>query len=315
MRILITGGLGYLGGRLAQHLAQNGGDEIVLGSRREEGPPPWLAGGRVVATPWQSLAGLVGACAGVEVVVHLAGMTAQACGEDPVGALEANAVATERLLRAAIQQRVQRFVYLSTAHVYGSPLAGVITETTCPDPVHPYATSNRAGEDAVRSAQRRGEIEGLVVRLSNAYGPPAHKDAGCWTLLVNDLCRQAVTTGRMALRSSGLQRRDLIPLTGACRAIHHLVDVPVSALGGGVFNVGGEWSPTVWEVAELVQQRCGPLLGSIPALSRVPQVESEEPGPALDYRLDALRQSGYHPDADKETEIDGLLTSCRAWFG
>ncbi len=313
MKLLITGGFGYLGGRLAQFLASQAGYEILLGSRQQAEPPPWLPQAKVVQTQWDSPTGLAQVCAGVDAVVHLAKMNAQDCASDPVAALECNAVATARLLQVAVRQGVKRFVYLSTAHVYGSPLTGVITEETCPVPLHPYATSYRAGEDVVRAAYQRGEIEGIVIRLSNAYGAPAHKDANCWMLLVNDLCRQAVTTRRMMLQSSGLQRRNFVPLADACRAIDHLLHLPVRDLAKGIFNVGGEWSPTVWEVACLVQERCGLALGFQPKLTRIPP-RIGETSAELDYRFDVLRQSGFQPDSDRVGEIDRLIEFCKASF-
>ncbi len=313
MRVLVTGGFGYLGGRLAQYLVSQTGDEILLGSRQQTEPPQWLPQAKVVQTRWDSLAGLEHICSAVDSVVHLAGMNAQDCATDPVAALELNAVATARLLQAAVRQGVKRLIYLSTAHVYGSPLTGVIIEETCPVSLHSYAASHRAGEDVVRAANQRGEIEGIVIRLSNAYGAPAHKDANCWMLLVNDLCRQAVTTQRMVLRSSGLQRRNFIPLTDACRAIDHLLHLSVQDLARDIFNVGGVWSPTVWEVACLVQERCTVALGFQPQLIRIPP-QTGETVTELDYRFDALRQTGFQPSANKVEEIDRLLNFCKASF-
>lgn len=311
MRLLVTGGFGYLGGRLAQSIASQGDHEVLLGSRRQSEPPLWLPRARVVQTRWDSPSCLEQACSGVDTVIHLAGMNAQDCAADPVAALEFNGVATARLLQAAIRQGVKRFIYFSTAHVYGSPLAGVIAEETCPVSLHPYATSHRAGEDAVRSAHKNGEIEGIVIRLSNAYGAPADKEANCWMLLMNDLCRQAVTTRHMVLRSSGLQRRDFVPLTEVCRAVDHLLIRPAQELVGGVFNLGGEWSPTVWEVAGLVRERCAAMLGFQPELSRIPP-QAGETVAELDYRIEALRRSGFQPDTDRIAEIDRLLDFCKA---
>ena len=173
MRILITGGFGYLGGRLAQFLANQAGYTILLGSRQQTRPPDWLSHVEVVQTRWDSPASLEQVCIGVNAVVHLAGMNAQDCTADPAAALEVNGLTTARLLNVAIKQRVKRFIYLSTAHIYGTPLAGVITEETCPTNLHPYATSHRAGEDVVLAAHQRGEIEGIVIRLSNGYGDVA----------------------------------------------------------------------------------------------------------------------------------------------
>ena len=245
MRLLITGGFGYLGGRFAQFLATQAGYEIILGSRQQTEPPAWLPQARVVQTPWSSLSALEHICTGVDAVVHMAGMNAQDCAADPARAVEVNALATARILQAAIRRGMKRFIYLSTAHVYGSPLRGVISEKTCPVSLHPYATSHRAGEDVVRAAHQRGDIEGIVIRLSNAYGAPVHPNATCWMLLVNDLCLQAVTTGHLVLRSAGLQRRDFVTITDADRAIAHLIYLPAQDIGDGIFNIGGACPITV----------------------------------------------------------------------
>lgn len=313
MRVLITGGFGFVGGRLAQHLASDAGDEVILGSRREWAPPGWLPWAKTVQTRWESQQALEVICVGVDAIVHLAGMNARDCASDPVAALEFNGLATSRLMRAAVRRGVGKFLYVSTAHVYGEPLAGTITELTCAVPSHPYATSHRAGEDAVRAAGRAGEIEGLVLRLSNAFGAPARKEADCWMLLINDLCRQAVTTRRMVLRSSGLQRRDFVPLAEACRAIGHFLRMPSKTAPGDVFNVGGGVSMTVWDVACLVGERCQAVLGFRPELQRVAPAPGEVSA-ALDYRIDLLRESGFDPGADPADEIDRLLAFCASSF-
>jgi UDP-glucose 4-epimerase len=313
MRILITGGFGYLGGRLAQFLASRGDNEIVLGSRQAHGVPSWLPQAQVLRTQWDRQDELERICTDIEAIVHLAGMNAQACASDPVAALEFNAVATTRLVQAATRQGIRRFIYLSTAHVYGRPLIGTITERTCAAPLHPYATSHRAGEDAVRCAHERGDVDGIVIRLSNAYGAPAHEATDSWMLLVNDLCRQAVSTRRMVLRSSGLERRDFVPLTDVCRAVEHLLRLPAKAKSRSVFNVGGEWSPTVWEMAGIVQDCCTTSLGFRPELSRATPRDGEFVTD-LDYRIDALRETGFQPLGEKLDEIQRLLGFCNRVF-
>jgi UDP-glucose 4-epimerase len=311
MRLLVTGGFGYLGGRLTQFLVSKAGYEILLGSRQQARSPPWLPQVKVAQTRWDSLIGLEEICKGVDAVVHLAGMNAQDCAADPVAALEFNAVATARLLQAAVQQGVNRFIYVSTAHVYGSPLTGVITEETCPVSLHPYATSHRAGEDMVLAAHQRRDIEGVVIRLSNAYGAPAHKDANCWTLLVNDLCRQAVMNRGIVLRSSGLQQRDFIPLHDVCRAIEHLLYQPARDIGNGLFNVGGECSMTVWEMAQRIAQCCYETLAYMPKLKR-PEPASNENSIALRYDISKLKHTGFCIEGDAESEITKTLRMCIA---
>lgn len=311
MRVLVTGGFGYLGGRLAQFLASQPGYEIVLGSRGANEPPSWLPHAKGVQTLWNSPSALEQICTGIDAVVHLAGMNAQDCVADPVGALEANAVATARILQAAIQKSVDRFIYMSTAHVYASPLVGAISETTCPVSLHPYATSHRAGEDVVRAAHERGDIQGIVVRLSNAFGAPAHVDANCWMLLVNDLCRQAVQNRQVVLRSSGLQARDFITLHDVSRALRHLLELPESASGDGLFNLGSGTSLTVWEMTQRIARCCCETLGFNPGMLR-PEESLNEKTTLFQYDINKLAKTGFALTGDMDAEINQALRFCDA---
>jgi UDP-glucose 4-epimerase len=284
-----------------------------LGSRRENTTAPWLPQAKIVRTNWDNPTSIKRILEDVDSIVHCAAMNAASCQANPVAALEVNALNTAKLVEMAIQKGVKRFIYASTAHVYGNPLAGLLNEHSRPDSLHPYASSHRAGEDAVRAASQHGEIEGLVIRISNAYGPPAHEDADCWTLLINDLSRQAVTTRRIVLRTAGLQRRNFIPLTDVCRAINLLLFRSARDLAGDIFNLGSGWSPTVFDAACLVKERCAAVLGFHPEITRVTPQPSET-APELEYRSDNLHRIGYHPQSDHTGEIDSLLEYCSAHF-
>ena len=307
-RILITGGFGYVGGRLALHLTRAADKQIALGTRSPGPSPDWLRTAAVVETPWHSDQALDRACKSMDAVIHVAGMNAQECTADPVGALEMNGVATARLLRSAIRCGVKRFIYVSTAHVYG-PLRGSITEDTCAVSLHPYATSHRAGEDAVLFAHEQQAIQGVAIRLSNSFGPPTHGGVNCWALLVNDLCRQAVRTKRLVLRSSGTQRRDFITLTDACRGIAHLLDIGSERLGNGLYNLGGKWSPTVIQMTERIATCCQKLFGHRPEIVR-PRTGLDEDAEDVDYRIDKLSSSGFTLTRDVDAEIIGTLNFC-----
>ena len=224
MKILITGGFGYIGGRLAKAIIANTEHRVILGSRESKSIPNGLDGATGVLIRWDSPESLNRITSGVDVVIHASGMNSQDCEDDPNMALEVNGIATSNLLMAAIKQKVGRFIYLSTIHVYGTPLAGRITEDSPTVGIHPYATSHQAGEDAVLMENKKGSIKGIVVRLSNAFGAPIHNDVNCWTLLVNDLCKQAVNHQELVLSSSGRQKRDFVSLTNVCSAIIHLTE-------------------------------------------------------------------------------------------
>ncbi len=298
---------------MAQHLALLN-YEILVGSRFKTSASYYQLGIECATIEWENFSSIKEACSGVDIVIHAAGMNAQDCYSDPESALYFNGVITARLIRAAIDERVKKFIYLSTAHIYGAPLCGVISETKCPQNLHPYATSHLAGEQMCLSARQQGKIEGSVLRLSNAFGAPVHKDTNCWTLLINDLCRQAATTGKLKLRSAGLQRRDFVSLTNVVRAVSHVMLLNPSQAGNGIFNVGGMWAPRVIDVAKLIQARSSVIFGYSPEIC-VAENSSDEITQDLDYCIDKLSGTGFHLLNNVTDEVDSILMYCQNFFG
>lgn len=297
---------------MAQHLRQVG-HQIVLGSRKASNSPDWLPQAEVVQTNWKDGRALEQICNGVDVVIQAAGMNAQDCAADPIAALEFNGLATARLVAAASRAGVKRFIYLSTAHVYASPLTGTIDEENCPRNLHPYATSHLAGENAVFCTSQGGKIDSVVLRLSNVFGAPVTKEVSCWVLLVNDLCRQAVQTGKMVLRSSGIEQRDFLPMTDVCRAIEHIALRDFGASEPKLLNIGAGVSQSVLEIAQLIQQRCKWVLGYAPELQH-PDANADARPQILEYRVDRQMEIGFRATVDNSTEIDELLLFCQATF-
>ena len=313
MRILITGGFGFIGGRLAAYLSL-AGHQVVLGSRNETHPPNWLPQAEVVQIKWSDESALESSCEGVDVIIHAAGMNAQDCAADPVGALDFNGLTTKRLVEAASRLGVKKFIYLSTAHIYASPLVGNITEKTSPKNSHPYASSHLAGESAVLNADERGVIQGLVIRLSNAYGAPTHKNVNCWMLVVHDLCKQAVQTGKLVLLTNGLQQRDFVCISEVCRVTEALIIADGGSVESSIFNVGSGVSQSILEIATLIQQRCSIVLGFEPFLD-FKQADADEEQPRLSYMSDHLASVGISVKSmDKVIEIDELLQFCQTEF-
>jgi UDP-glucose 4-epimerase len=157
-------------------------------------------------------------------------------------------------------------------------------------------------------------LTGIVVRLSNGFGAPAHPDVNRWTLLANDLCRQAVETGALQLRSSGLQRRDFITLGDVGRAVDHLIALPSDSCGDGLFNLGGESPLRIIDLTELIADRCGTVLGYVPPILR-PEPRPEEESLPLEFRIDKLKRTGFFLEGDFAGEIDATLRLCQDAFG
>ncbi len=125
---------------------------------------------------WDDPAQLESICHEVDAVIHIAGMNAGDCVRANVMELSADVKATENLLKAAIQSKVKRFIYLSSAHVYGTVDSNIITELSPILNEHHYAVNHRIKEKLILDALRNQYFDGVILRLSNAFGVPAdHK--------------------------------------------------------------------------------------------------------------------------------------------
>ena len=313
MKVLITGGFGFIGARLGKLLLERG-YEVRLGSRLLSAEKmQLLPGAEFVTINWESDKSLEEACSEVMVVVHAAGMNAPDCARDPVAALSFNGVATARLARAACKTGSAKLIYLSTAHVYSSPLEGEITENTCPTNLHPYATSHLAGENVVLGITAQHGVNGLVIRLSNAFGAPVIPGTDCWMLFVNDLCRKAVETGTLEIRTNSLSQRDFIPMETVCSDLETLIASDHPQELPGILNIGSGESMTLLDMAELIQFRCEVVLGFKPKI--------KEKASRLDQMVPLIFTSGFAKTrAIKNaitaylSEIDSLLLFCKKNF-
>lgn len=313
--VLLTGGLGYVGGRVSRYLAETSDCHLRLGTRDASQPPPeWLVRCELVALDLLDDASLAAACRGVKSLVHFAALNEIDSAADPQQALTVNGLGSLRLLRAAIDAGVERFIYFSTAHVYGSPLAGRLTEESLPRPQHPYAITHRTAEDFILAAHDKKEIAGIVLRLSNGFGAPERAAVNRWTLIANDLCRQAVTARKLVLRSSGLQYRDFITLTDVGRAVLHVLQLDRATCGDGLFNLGGQSSMRIIEIVEKIAERCEAVLGFRPEIQK-PAASADEQVLSLDYRMDKLKGTGFSLLSNIDEEIDATLLLCRRAFG
>lgn len=302
MKLIISGGLGYVGGRLSKYLAEQGNTVVALSRQANSLPDLLLPPGLSVQHP-DLFANAPEQLEGFDAFIHLAALNEHDCVRFPAKAIDVNITQTLNWLDLAHQAGIKRFVYFSTAHVYGKPLEGYYDEKSLTIPVHPYAITHKCAEDYVLSFHVDKGMSNLVIRLTNSFGGPAFPTADRWTLLVNDLCKSAVKDGTMTLLSDGLQRRDFIPLADVCVAIDHLLALDNQA---GIFNLGSGKGNTIWEMALLVQQRAEMYLQRPIKLFRKEPVRGYEAA-SLHIAIDKLLSTGFLPHEDTAQEIDSTL--------
>ena len=307
--VLLTGGFGNLGGRIAAALHDHGYWDIRLASRSHTSAPAWAPLADVMHLDVLDAADVARSCRGVTAVVHLAALNDRQAAHDPELAEAVSGRGTDALVSAALENDIQRFIFMSTAHVYSSPLHGVITESTPTTNQHPYATSHISGERAVAERHDKERFLGIRLRCANGFGYPMNPEVDIWHTLVYDLCKQVVATHKMTLQSSGLQQRNFIAVSDVCAAILHFLQLDATQVADGLFNLGGSSSTTVLEMATVVAARAHAVLGITTTIDR-PSPSMEELVTPLDYQINKLIATGFVPKNVVNEEIDRLLLMC-----
>jgi len=289
MRLLVTGGLGFIGSNFIRHL---------LGARREvritnldlrtyAGNPAsladlardrryrWVRGD--VADPR-----VVDRCmAGVDAVVHLAAEThVDRSILDAAAFLRTNVVGTQVLLDAALRRKVGRFVHVSTDEVYGSVARGFSREGDRLEPNSPYAASKAAADLLVRSYVRTHGLPAVVTRASNNFGPCQYPEKAVPLMITNWIDGEP-----FPLYGDGLNVRDWLFVLDHARALELIL---LRGRVGEIYNVGGTHAATNRGLVELVRRmmRVPPEL-----VRRVP----DRPGHDRRYALDCgkLKSLGF----------------------
>ena len=311
MRILITGASGYLGGRISSFFSSMSKYEIILATRRAVKIPKNFKNIKVIQINWKDEKSLFDACTNIDVIIHKAGMNAQDCKINPEEALNVNGIYTSKLVENAILNKVKKIIYFSTAHVYNSPLKGIISEDVKPKNKHPYSTSNLAGEKSVIQAHISNNIQGVVFRLSNCIGAPKDINSNCWMLLVNDLCKQIIVDQKMKLNTDGKQLRNFITITDVCRVVNLFIELNFKSSENTIFNVGNE-TISIIEMAKIIQKRCKLILGFSPKLEINKEDNSQVEN--FQFKTNKLDNIGFKSQISYEKEIDDLLIFCKNHF-
>ena len=191
----------------------------------------------------------------------------------------------------------------------------VIDEQICPKNLHPYATSHLAGEKAsLTGLQNSRNTTGTILRLSNAVGHPMTMNTNCWMLFVNDLCRQAVTTGNLFLKSSINIQRDFVPMGNLVSILGYFVNNKSNEMGGDIFNVGSGSTMTLLDMAKKIQLRCRKVLGFSPSIQHSDAVNVIDKKNDFNFNIDKIKKLDISMTSDLDGEIDKLLHFCMHSF-
>lgn len=243
MKILVTGGAGFIGHHLVRRLLREGHDVIVLDNlRRGSFERPALQGARLLNGDIRDSAACAAAMEGCDSVVHLAAQ-ANVIGsaDDPEYAFETNVTGTWNVACAARRAGVQHLIFASSREVYGEPPTTPVHETTRFAPKNVYGATKVACE-VLLSTLLVDTLPLSVLRLANVIGSG---DSG----RVIPLWLRAVHEGSPLLLFGGDQEMDFVPVETVVDAILRLLN---NGAATGPVNIGSGRSIPLKCVAERV---------------------------------------------------------------
>jgi nucleoside-diphosphate-sugar epimerase len=248
MRLLVTGGTGFIGSRLALAARARGHEIVVAGQlntepERARAQELAAAGIGVEQGPLQETGFARRVAAGCGAIIHLAAAQHESKVPDRYF-YEVNVEGTRSLLAAAVAERVTRFVYGSTIGVYGEYRGEAIDESTPPRPLNVYGRSKLQAEEVV--ATYRDALQTSIVRISETYGP------GDFRLLK---LFKAVDRGRFFIIGPGSNRRQAIHVADLVRGLLAAAESPAAV--GETFVMAGRETMTTRDMVQKVAEALG----------------------------------------------------------
>lgn len=171
MRVLVTGGAGYIGSHTLRELRDAGHDMTVLDDLSRGHRTAVLRDARFVSGDLGDPQALKHALEGAEAVIHFAGLISVAESVSHPGSYYAANVAKSLALLSAMEEAgVERIIFSSTCAVYGMPIRVPMDEAHPQDPINPYGATKLAFERALLDHARAGKLEAVALRYFNAAG-------------------------------------------------------------------------------------------------------------------------------------------------
>jgi len=302
MKILVTGGAGFIGSWVADAFIAEGNEVLIVDdlSTGVEENIPKEAGFVKGDIRDRGLLEKVFFDFKPDIVSHHAAqMDVRRSVEDPVFDAEVNIIGTINLLELSIKNRVKRFIFASTGGaIYGEPRNLPADENTPPMPISPYGTSKYAVEKYLGYYNTVYGLDYVALRYSNVYGPRQnpHGEAG----VVAIFCDKIISERPCLIFGDGNQTRDYVFVGDVARANILSIDGPV-----GSYNIGTEIETSVNDLVATLRKVSG----------REFKVEYSPPrlGEVLRIYLDikqAERVLGWSPSVSLQ---DGLHRTWK-WF-
>lgn len=238
-KVLVTGGAGFVGSHIVEELLERGFFVVVLddlSTGKLENLPAESKSLHIVVGSILDYDKVSDAIKGCEAVIHLAAIASvQASVEDPVLTHQVNFGGTLQLLECAEKAGVKRFLFASSAAVYGDAAEGAVSESAHLSPLTPYAIDKLAGEYYLQYYQRTFGLEYTAFRFFNVYGP-RQDPASPYSGVISIYASNCIAGKTLKVFGDGLQTRDFVYVKDVARIL--VSSIASQSMFGKVINIG-----------------------------------------------------------------------------
>lgn len=246
MKILITGGAGFIGSNLAKKLVDNGNKVVVLDSL--------LRGNKLEKDTFEKITFIKGdvrdletvkkASLGCDIIFHFAAVLGvDIVADNPVETMDVEVIGTRNVVMAAEVNNIKKIMYASTSGIYGhSAIGNALTEEVLVDPRTSYAMAKRYNEIYLASNHEEKGIDVISLRFFNVYG--WNQDT---RMVIPLFFEQARKNANITVFGNGRQTRDFTHIDDTVEACIRLIDVK----GCHIINIANE---TEWCIEDIAYQ-------------------------------------------------------------
>jgi UDP-glucose 4-epimerase len=273
MKVLVTGGAGFIGGHVAQAYLDRGDSVWIIDDLSSGRPSNVPAGAEFVEMDIRSsdVSRLFTDVGGFDVVNHHAAqIDVRTSVNDPRKDAGINIDGFLNVVEQAMRHTCRRFIFVSSGGVvYGEPDVRPTPETAPKLPMSPYGVTKLAAEFYLYYYHRIHGLEYAALRYSNVYGPrqDPHGEAG----VVAIFSRRILAGDPLTIYGDGEQTRDYVFVGDVAEANMAVTDAdlpPATSLDDRAFNVGTGIETSVNELARVLQEAAGRDVGTKPAPER-----------------------------------------------
>jgi len=255
--VLVTGGAGFIGSHLVDRLLHKGFDVTVLddfshGKMENISSHRNARGFRLVRGDVRDTRLVKEAVEGVDAVFHEAALVNVSLSiENPLLFNDVNVVGTLNLLRACLDSDVGRFIFASSAAVYGNTKPAKKRESMLPRPISPYGVSKLAAENYVRIFNELYGLETVSLRYFNVYGPRQALASG-YSGVITAFVNQLFNGKTLIIQGDGKQTRDFVHVDDVVSA--NMLALETKNAVGEVFNIASGAAVGIYELARILQR-------------------------------------------------------------